>query len=620
MSHGTGHAQASVRPLVLPASAADNARYSSAVRRPEPGVTRQRPIALDLGALVESTPELRIDLFDGRSVVVDTSAIERRGADNYTWHGKLPGRANAYALLTVVGGRISGAIELGDAGAGTPSRYQIQSTSDGLTLLREIDAASFPQDHPGGGVPLAPGAASKSVADAAAGSVTISGGGAVLNADAASTIDVMVVYSNQTAAAAGVAIDAQIQQAIDTANLVYANSGIATRLRLVHTAHLAYDESGDFATDLNRLTGTTDGYMDDVHALRDQYGADLVSLFVENGQYCGYGWVGPSAGYAFSVVNRGCASGNYSFPHELGHNFGARHDVYVDATTTPYAFGHGWVDVAQRWRDVMAYDNACAAVGVSCVRVAYMSNPNLTYGSPPDPLGSAATADVVRVHNQNAATVANFRAAAGSAPPPAPCAYALSPASASVPASGATGSTALSTAAGCAWSASSSATWLTITTPASGTGSASVGYAAGANGGASRSANLSIGGQTFLVTQAAALAPPAAPAASVSPGAIDFGAVSVGRSSGAKTATLTNAGGGTLTIASLTMSGANPLDFTRSGTCAVNANLAAGQSCTVTMTFKPGGAGARAATLTVGTSAGAGTVQLTGTGKKTGRK
>ena len=32
--------------------------------------------------------------------------------------------------------------------------------------------------------------------------------------------------------------------------------------------------------------------MDDVHALRNTYGADLVSLFIENGAYCGLGWLG----------------------------------------------------------------------------------------------------------------------------------------------------------------------------------------------------------------------------------------------------------------------------------------------------------------------------------------
>ena len=135
--------------------------------------------------------------------------------------------------------------------------------------------------------------------------------------------------------------------------------------------------------------------MDNVATLRNTYGADLVSLFVENPQYCGLAWVGPSADYAYSVVNRGCASGNYSFAHELAHNFGALHDPYVDPSTSPYAYGHGLTDPAEGWRTVMAYNNACAAAGTSCVRIPFFSNPSLTYGSP----ANAAWHDVdVRQH------------------------------------------------------------------------------------------------------------------------------------------------------------------------------------------------------------------------------
>ena len=161
--------------------------------------------------------------------------------------------------------------------------------------------------------------------------------------------------------------------------------------------------------------------------MRNTHGADLVSLFVENGQYCGIAWIGPSASYGFSVINRGCASGNLSFAHELGHNFGALHDPYVDPGTSPYAYGHGYAVPAAGWRTVMAYNNVCSAAGTSCTRIPYFSNPNLTYGSPAQPLGTAATSDNARVHNQNAATVANFRTSGTSS-----CTFAFSPASASV--------------------------------------------------------------------------------------------------------------------------------------------------------------------------------------------
>ena len=621
-SQAPAHAQPMARALVLPASADENAQYSRANRKPEPGVVRQKPVGIDVSVLDDTKgvppDQLRVDLFDNRSVTIVRDRIERRSATSFTWHGKVSGHTDGFALLTIVDGEISGVIDVGDVSTAPHRRYKIESTNDGLTLLREVDDATFPPDHPGGGEPVAPRATQKALTRAAPDKTA---GGEMLKSDSGATIDVMVVYSNQTAAAAGTAIGAQIQQAVDTANLVYANSGITTRLRLVHYEQVDYNESGDFPTDLNRLTTAGDGYMDNVAALRDTYGADLVSLFVETAQYCGYGWIGPDPNYAFSVINRGCASGNYSFPHELGHNFGARHDMYVDSSPTPYAYGHGWVDVGERWRDVMAYNNACAAVGVTCTRIPYFSNPNQTYGSPADALGSSATADTVRVINQNAVTVANFRASVGSVSPPATCTYSLSATSASVPSTGGSGSDMLSTGSGCSWTASSSASWLTIASATSGTGSATVSYAVDANAGGTRSANLTIAGQTFVVTQAAAPVGTSSPAAAaMSASSIAFGTVSVGKTSAAKSVTLTNSGGGTLTISSLVMDGANPGDFTRTGTCALNAMLSAGQSCTVVFTFSPTASGIRSATLSIGTSARTVALGLSGSGKTTGHR
>jgi len=56
-------------------------------------------------------------------------------------------------------------------------------------------------------------------------------------------------------------------------------------------------------------------------------------------------------------------------------------------------------------------------------------------------------------------------------------------------------------AAGCAWTASTTDSWLAITQGASGTGSGSVAFSASANPGPSRTGSLAIAGQTFGVTQ-----------------------------------------------------------------------------------------------------------------------
>ena len=86
-----------------------------------------------------------------------------------------------------------------------------------------------------------------------------------------------------------------------------------------------------------------------------------------------------------------------------------------------------------------------------------------------------------------------------------PCVYSINPTSQSVPATGATGlSVNVSTSGGCAWTATSNATWLTITSGASGSGNGTVRLNVAANTGVARPGTVTIAGQTFTVNQAGA--------------------------------------------------------------------------------------------------------------------
>ena len=83
-----------------------------------------------------------------------------------------------------------------------------------------------------------------------------------------------------------------------------------------------------------------------------------------------------------------------------------------------------------------------------------------------------------------------------------PCAYTLSPTTRTVGTAAATGTVGVTAGSTCTWSASSSASWLTITGGGSGTGNGTVSYSIAANSSsAARSATLSIGSDTFTVTQ-----------------------------------------------------------------------------------------------------------------------
>jgi hypothetical protein len=91
-----------------------------------------------------------------------------------------------------------------------------------------------------------------------------------------------------------------------------------------------------------------------------------------------------------------------------------------------------------------------------------------------------------------------------SSPSGGSCSVTLGAVPTTVAAAGTTGTIAVTAASSCAWTAQSSATFLTVTSGASGTGNGSVGYTVAANTGAVRSASISINGTVVSFTQSAA--------------------------------------------------------------------------------------------------------------------
>ena len=71
-----------------------------------------------------------------------------------------------------------------------------------------------------------------------------------------------------------------------------------------------------------------------------------------------------------------------------------------------------------------------------------------------------------------------------------------------MPAGGAKNSVGITAGAGCSWSASSGVPWITITSGGNGSGNGTVAYTVDASSGPARSGVLTIGGQTFAVSQA----------------------------------------------------------------------------------------------------------------------
>jgi hypothetical protein len=102
--------------------------------------------------------------------------------------------------------------------------------------------------------------------------------------------------------------------------------------------------------------------------------------------------------------------------------------------------------------------------------------------------------------------------------------------------------------------------------------------------------------------------------ASLSPTSLSFGSQSVDVMSLSQVITLNNTGSTTLSIASISFTGADAADFTESDTC--GSPVAAGGNCTIAILFTPAAAGARTASLSIADNASGSpqSASLSGTG------
>ena len=106
------------------------------------------------------------------------------------------------------------------------------------------------------------------------------------------------------------------------------------------------------------------------------------------------------------------------------------------------------------------------------------------------------------------------------------------------------------------------------------------------------------------------------PAVSVSAHSLNFGVIAVGDTSLARAITVTNSGQAALVISSAVLAGANRGDYKITGDSCAGHTIAAGGACTTTLTFTPGGTGARAAQLAYADNASGSphTIALSGSG------
>ena len=360
-------AGADTKGLLIPSG-----READSSQPPRIGVMRSRAVDVDLSALAgvggglpaPGRPVI-LNLFD--DVVLQARTLRAERTDHgMTWVGKLAGPSPGDAVIVVYDGVVEGSVSSADGA------YTI-TWADGGQVVQQLDESAFPED----------GSCFEEVAPAAPESPDTH----EVALDDGSIVDVLVAYTPAARAAAGGTsqMQAKIQLAVTETNQGYANSNVVQRLRLVGTTETSYTEvATSISTDLNRVTSTSDGYMDEVPTLRDTYRADIVSLigsgYAAGSGACGVAWLmsgnSPSfAPYAYSVVDVTCMTGYYSFGHEIGHNMGLNHARVDPVGPGAYFYSFGYKDPGNAFRTVMAYN--CP---VSCPRVLYFSNPTVFYG------------------------------------------------------------------------------------------------------------------------------------------------------------------------------------------------------------------------------------------------
>lgn len=377
--------------------------------------------------------------------------IEHPNGD-WTWVGRLRGGAPGEETILTFGDKaVFGSI-------GQPRKEPLKLTirngvswlveTDRTKLGRIINSATRPQD-PDYLVP--PKLASRAAADLP---MQTSQGVATAGTQAAAAVsgtvvDLVLGYTSGFAAGLGGQSQAntRLNYLVDITNQAYINSQLDARVRLVRTVQVNYPDGTKNATALEELTGfnapstqsTPAAAFEELRAVRDQYGADLVSLVRKfndpENEGCGIAWL-IGAGqdpiiqqdeyFGYSVVSDGTDAGSdgktyfcreETLAHELGHNMGSAHDIetvkhkggdkdgVLDANeygVFPYSFGYNTLSGAGNFFTVMAYGES------GQTRYRTFSNPRTTYCG-----GLAcgtADADNARSLTQTTPIVASFRA------------------------------------------------------------------------------------------------------------------------------------------------------------------------------------------------------------------
>lgn len=326
--------------------------------------------------------------FDNKNYNVTYTELEYRGPKNYSWIGDNT-EGDGYIIVNVLGDDVQAIIR-----KGTES-YRILTTSTGAQVLIEIDQSQYPlEDCEVANPPQNQQAklpaetkpqnkAYKTTLDVGCPQTAI----ILYTPDAA--IGIKGYYSEMRTD-----IKNSIQQAIRDMNEAFENSEITTydAVEIALIREFNFNNSNSSSTDVDSLSR-----MPEAIALKDTYNADFCILVTDvYATSCGSAYVGARKSTAFGVVPYDCMITNLSLAHEVGHLFGADHDVDNNPRKI-HTYGNGYAYPPGKWYTIMSYHTPC---GSDCERIVYYSNPDVNFNGEPTGTDSLENnARVIRDYN-----------------------------------------------------------------------------------------------------------------------------------------------------------------------------------------------------------------------------
>ncbi|MCL2510940.1 MAG: choice-of-anchor J domain-containing protein, partial [Bacteroidales bacterium] len=214
-----------------------------------------------------------------------------------------------------------------------------------------------------------------------------------------------------------------ITLAVEKGNLAMLNSGTGITFNVVHKHKTNYVETNT-GVDFSRFTDPSDGYMDEVHDLRNAFHADVMVFVAEISYTGGAGWLLTNLNgfsndtYASSINRVQQASWTYTVVHEIGHNMGAHHHAGQNTqpgpnTDLPSPLNNcsaGWKGTVSGTKSctIMTYESASeyGETG-NYTRIPYFSTPLITQGGVV--IGNSSTMDNTRVLKETKTATAGYR-------------------------------------------------------------------------------------------------------------------------------------------------------------------------------------------------------------------